>query len=175
MSRPFTVHWHVRRSHFYFKFIFLPSELCNYYRILQLLPNSLGGWQSCENYAVLRKKITHFKCFCLIFHSALHNLLCKLVPSSYFVQQILYNFLRRLRISSYFLSQTLYFFMQQITQCCVKNYAFQMLLRNCCILWGSFTQEGGWQSCVKLRHNTQHYAETFEMRNFSRSTAKIVA
>ena len=42
-----------------------------------------------------------------------------LTQTSYFLTQTLY-----------FLTQTSYFFTQQITQCCVKNYAFQMFLRN---------------------------------------------
>ena len=75
----------------------------------------------------------HFKCFCVIFHAALRNLLRKLVPSSFFVQQTSYFFTQTsyfLTQTSYFLTQTSYFFTQQITQCCVKNYAFQMFLRN---------------------------------------------
>ena len=64
----------------------------------------------------------------MISHPALCNLLGKLVPSYFFVQQTLYFFTQ----TSYFLTQTSYFFTQQITQwqCCVKNYAFQMFLRN---------------------------------------------
>ena len=49
-----------------------------------------------------------------------------LTQTSYFLTQTSY-FLTQ---TSYFLTQTLYFFTQQIMQCCVKNYAFQLFLRN---------------------------------------------